>query len=77
MQHFLLNTDLLKRLFLRLYILLDGDAHFCGSHRFINGTPAGTKACRQWRSWPKILAGAGFTSTLNGANAKSTFARWP
>ena len=31
----------------------------------------------QWRSWPKILAGAGFTSILNGANAKSTFARWP
>jgi len=29
----------------------------------------------QWRSWPKILAGAGFTSTLNNANAKSTFAR--
>jgi len=32
---------------------------------------------KPWRSWPKILAGAGFTSTLNGANAKSTFARWP
>ena len=25
----------------------------------------------QWRRWPKFLAGAGFTSTLNGANAKS------
>jgi hypothetical protein len=23
----------------------------------------------QWRSWPEILAGAGFASTLNGANA--------
>ena len=37
----------------------------------------GGRGCTQWRSWPKFLAGAGFTSTLNGANAKSIFARWP